>query len=74
MSNSHNSLGEDSITDRRADKQTDGGDYNISFAFLKKYGDNKSLDKFEFGQDYITSTELAALERLKNQRILLLQL
>ena len=45
VSNSHtkfgwissNGLGVDSITDR----QTDGGDYNIPFAFLKKRGDNK---------------------------------
>ena len=39
---SSNSLGGDSITDRRKDGQTDGGDYNIPFAFLKKCGDNKS--------------------------------
>ena len=47
VSNSHtkfgwissNGLGGDSITDR----QTDGGDYNIPFAFLKKRGDNKNL-------------------------------
>ena len=26
---------------RRTDGQTDGGDYNIPFAFLKKRGDNK---------------------------------
>ena len=26
--------------DGRTDRQTDGGDYNIPFAFLKKRGDN----------------------------------
>ena len=42
VSNSHtkfgwissNGLGGDSITDRRTDGQTDGGDYNIPFAFF----------------------------------------
>ena len=45
VSNSHTEFGwisssglGDSITDRR----TDGGDYNIPFAFLKKRGDNYS--------------------------------
>ena len=38
---SSNGLGEDSITDR----QRDGGDYNITFAFLKKRGD-KNVIKF----------------------------
>ena len=44
VSNSHtkfgcissNSLGGESITGRRTDGQTDGGDYNIPFCFLKK--------------------------------------
>ena len=48
VSNSHtkfgwissNGLGGENITDRRTDGQTDGGDYNIPFAFLKKRGDN----------------------------------
>ena len=31
----------DGRTDGRTDRQTDGGDYNIPFAFLKKRGDNK---------------------------------
>ena len=47
VSNSHtkfgwissNGLGGDSITDR----WTDGGDYNIPFAFLKKRGDNNCV-------------------------------
>ena len=34
-------LGGDSITDRRTDGQTDGGDNNIPDAFSKKRGDNK---------------------------------
>ena len=33
-------LGGDSITDRRTDGQTDGGDNNIPDAFSKKRGDN----------------------------------
>ena len=49
VSNSHtkfgrissNGLGGDSITDRRMDRRTDGGDYNIPCAFLKKRGDNE---------------------------------
>ena len=44
-----NGLGGDSITDRRpdgrTDRQTDGGDYNIPFAFLKKRGDKNELSK-----------------------------
>ena len=52
MSNSHtkfglissNGLGVDSITDRRTDGQTDEGDFNIPFAFLKKRGDNNVSD------------------------------
>ena len=44
VSNSHtkfgwissNSLGGDSITDRRTDGRTDRGDYNIPLAFFKK--------------------------------------
>ena len=33
---SSNGSGGESIKDRRSDGQTDGGDYNISFAFFKK--------------------------------------
>ena len=29
----------DGLTDGRTDRRTDGGDYNIPFAFLKKRGD-----------------------------------
>ena len=36
---SSNGLGGDSIMDRRTYRQTDGGDYNIPIAFLKKRGD-----------------------------------
>ena len=48
VSNSHtkygwissNGLGGDSITDRRTDRQTYRGNYNIPFAFFKNRGDN----------------------------------
>ena len=42
---SSNGFGGDSITDRRTDRQTGGGNYNIPFAFLKKRGDKK--DKYD---------------------------
>ena len=35
----------DRRTDRRTDGRTDGGDCNIPDAFLKKRGDNYSVDK-----------------------------
>ena len=37
---SSNGLGGDSVTDGQTDGWTDGGDFNIPDAFLKKRGDN----------------------------------
>ena len=43
--------------------RTDGGNDNIPFAFSSP----EPKDGFEFRQDSITDSELAALERVKNQ-------
>ena len=82
VSNSHtkfgwissNGLGGDSVTDgrtdrrtdRRTDGRTDGGDCNIPYAFLKKRGDNHSiqLENFRYQLLYYINSCLRVIPML----------